>query len=183
MLASGFCLSGGRLLADDCIDGGLVSARRSSSGGGECFEEGGGESRVGGGERRVGSGAWLGLLRGGFSTLLIDGVRGDGFALEIGLDSGALDSADELELGELATGELELGELAGAVGRVRRASISSWSSVSVAPSARAGAGSRRESLAGGRVESGMRGPPSSAFRRWIWCSASSRSLLMRTTAL
>ena len=127
MLASGFCFNGGRLLAEDCITGGLVSARRNSSGGGVFRAGGTGESRVGGGESRVGSGAAFGLLRGGLSTLLIAGTRGD----ETGaLTGGALDKFASAELavagGALAaTGELACGELAGAVGRLSRASISS----------------------------------------------------------
>lgn len=162
MLASGFCFNGGRLLADDCIDGGLVSARRSSSGGGELRAAGGGESREGGGESRLGNGAAFGLLRGGLSTLLIAGTRGEtGGALER-LAKGGLPAA----AGTLAVlGELACGELAGAVGRLSRASISSWSSVSAAPSARACAESRRVSVGGGRVDSGIRGPPSSALSR------------------
>jgi len=82
-------------------------ARRSSSGGGE-WRAGIGESRDGGGESRDGIGEALGLLRGGLNTLLIAWARGD--------------AAGELEVGELADGELA-GD--GAVGRLRRASISS----------------------------------------------------------
>jgi hypothetical protein len=154
VLTSGFCLRGGRLLAFGALAlgeeaGGAVSARRSSSGGGECWRPGGGEMRDGGGDSRLGKVALAatGLLRGGLSTLLMMGAG----LLEIGL------LAADVELA--ADGELEG---AGAVGRLRRDSMSSCSRVSAA---RDDTGSRRTSELGGRVESGMRGPPSSLFRR------------------
>jgi len=76
VLASGFCFSIGLLLVGTEA-GGLVRARRSSSGGCEFLAGGGGESRVGGGDSRVGSGdAASGLLRGGWSTLLIGAAAG-----------------------------------------------------------------------------------------------------------
>jgi hypothetical protein len=72
-------LSAGRLLdADDEAGddvGGLVIARRSSSGGGD-WRDGGGESLDGAGDKReeIGASAANGLLRGGLSTLLISGA-------------------------------------------------------------------------------------------------------------
>ena len=158
MLASGFCFNAGRLL-EAAAAGGLVSARRNSSGGGESFV-GGGESREGGGESRVGSGAACGLLRGGLSTLLIAGAGLDEVAGTLGCEllGAGIPGCDGLAAG--------MPGREGVTGRANRASISRVSSVSRLPGCdgtRNGAESRRVSAEGGRVE--MRGPPSSAFKR------------------
>lgn len=149
MLASGFCFSGDDKLSTVCCGDELrVRARRSSSGGCEIGSAGSGDSRAGGGESRDGKGEAFGLLGGGRRMLLI------GWPLRASLA--------ELATGELSDAELPDGELLGTVGCP---SCISSSNESKAACARPALESRRLSNDGGRVDNGMRGPPSSLFRR------------------